>query len=71
MTTEFNMRTSAVTVSKEANVGPVCAKLIAASQWFSVTPLPDDRWEIAVKAENDDLLHACIREIEKVNPDQP
>ena len=70
MTTEFNLRTSAVTVSKEANVGPVCGKLIAASQWFSVTPLPEDKWEIAVKAENDDLLNAWVRQIEKLNPEQ-
>lgn len=64
------MRTSVVTISKEASVGPVCAKLIAASQWFSVTPLPDDQWEIAVKVENVDILATWVGQIEKLIPDQ-
>lgn len=34
----------------------VTLALIEASQWFRVTPLPFDKYEIAVKAENKHLL---------------
>lgn len=30
--------------------------LIEKSQYFSVTPLPDDKWEVTFKEENRDLV---------------
>jgi len=31
--------------------------LIGMHQWFQVTPLPNDEWEIGVKQENERLLN--------------
>jgi hypothetical protein len=36
-------------------------RLVHASQWFSVLPLPDDHFEITVKKENKDMLNGIIR----------
>lgn len=41
------------------------AKIIACyfvemSQWFAITPLPDDEWEIEVKTENKHLLLQAV-----------
>lgn len=33
------------------------------SQWFTVTPLPDDEWEIEVKTENKFLLLKAVGEM--------
>lgn len=32
-------------------ISVVTVRLIARSCWFAVTPLPDDRWEVTVKAD--------------------
>lgn len=64
MTAEFDMRTTTIKLSGEANVSSLCGKLITASQWFSVLPLPDDSWEIEVKNENAERLQAWIRQLE-------
>ena len=69
MTADFNMRTTSRTVAGEANVNSLCHKLTAASQWFSVLPLPDDKWEVAVKEENCERLQAWMHEIEQDNQD--
>lgn len=50
------MRTTTIRVTGETNMKSLCGKLIRASQWFGVLPLPDDRWEIAVKEENYNLI---------------
>lgn len=42
----------------------LCDRLIAASQWFSVLPLPDDGWEIEVKEENLERLLGWSRLLE-------
>ena len=34
----------------------VCNRLVTASQWFSVLPLPEDLWEITGKKENEGRL---------------
>jgi hypothetical protein len=48
------------TVSKQftgaTTVSFVLGALVEMSQWFEVTPLPDDVWEVAVKAENKHVL---------------
>ena len=43
----------------------VVARLINHSQWFVVTPLPDDLWDITVKVENKRLLMSIILEEER------
>ena len=63
MPSESHLRTAAVVVSGESKVIPLCRKLISASQWFSVTPLPDDRWEVVVKAENESHLRVWAETI--------
>lgn len=45
-------------VSSEAEARMVVGLLITASQWLEVTPLPDDQWRLAVKAENRRMLRA-------------
>ena len=67
MTTEFKMRTMTTTLSSEAKVRSLCGKLITASQWFSVLPLPNDRWEVEVKSENDAHLQTWLSQIEREN----
>lgn len=32
------------------------ARIITASQWFSVTPYPDDYWVVRMKEENESML---------------
>lgn len=32
-------------------ISVVTVRLLAKSCWFAVTPLPDDRWEVTVKAD--------------------
>lgn len=50
--TKNAMRTARIEVVGFKRVQSLCELLIAASQWFSVLPLPDDGWEIEVKEEN-------------------
>ena len=71
MTADFNMRTTHRTVDGEANVKSLCSELISASQWFSVLPLPDDKWEISVKEENGERLQVSVNKIEQKNQNKP
>lgn len=43
-------------VKGENNAAALIASLVRASQWFEVTPEPDDFWAIEVKRENLHLL---------------
>jgi hypothetical protein len=36
----------------ESECREIVLRLIVWSQWFEVTPMPDDKWDIAVKPEN-------------------
>ncbi len=49
----------------------ISSALVHASQWFSVMPLPRDRWEIEVKVENRELVQSLCKalHIEWVDPD--
>lgn len=40
----------------------VVGELVHHSQWFELTPLPDDYWEVIVKEENRSLLTKLLRE---------
>lgn len=37
-------------------ISVVTVRLLAKSCWFAVTPLPDDRWEVTVKADAESCL---------------
>jgi len=52
------LRTASVTLCGESRAKAISSRLIGASQWFSVLPLPDDLWEITVKEENEARLQA-------------
>lgn len=39
----------------------VAAALVSKSQWFEITPLPDDIWRITVKEENGKLLSSLLK----------
>lgn len=54
------LRTERLEFSGESVAMLIATKLVNASQWFSLLPLPDDRWEIEVKAENSGLLHSWL-----------
>lgn len=45
-----------VVITGEAKAQGCVSHLLHASQWFEVTPWPDDQWVVAVKAENSHLL---------------
>lgn len=70
-TAEFPMRTITKRLSGEANVSSLCEKLIIASQYFCVLPLPGDNWEIEVKRENAEILNAWIAQIEMQQQSKP
>lgn len=38
----------------------VINELVTASQWFEVTPYPNDLWVISVKYENENMLRKLI-----------
>jgi hypothetical protein len=42
--------------TSEAEARQTIDRLVAASQWFEVTPCSDDKWVICVKPENTSLL---------------
>tara|TARA_R110002049_G_scaffold30888_1_gene105510 strand:+ start:1016 stop:1213 length:198 start_codon:yes stop_codon:yes gene_type:complete len=65
------MRTITKRLSGEPNVSSLCEKLIMASQWFCVLPLPNDSWEIEVKLENAEILNAWIAQIEMEQLSKP
>ena len=57
----YGFRTASVTLCGEARAMEVAIRLVSASQWFSVLPLPDDHWEITVKKENESHLQTwCV-----------
>lgn len=45
-----------IIVEGEQEAARVAEKLVKASQWFSVEPLPDDGYEFTVKQENAEML---------------
>ena len=47
-----DLRTVSITLCGESHAKAISAVLVSSSQWFSVLPLPDDRWEITMKEEN-------------------
>lgn len=50
------IKTAACTIAGEKRLRAFVSLLIDASQWFVVTPLPDDLWQIEVKIENATML---------------
>lgn len=48
--------TVATTVAGEKRLRAIVMLLISESQFFAVTPLPDDLWRLEVKVENARLL---------------
>lgn len=54
------MSTTKTIVSGGSITIRVAQMLVMASQWFEVTPLPDDDWWIKVKMENKGLLFDFI-----------
>lgn len=59
------VRPCIATFRSEAYARNAVRVLMDRSQWFEVTPLPDGWWEIAVKAENRDLMFRLVN-----NPDE-
>lgn len=45
-------KTKSVILLGKKSIELAVARLIENSQWFAVTPLPDDEWELHVKEEN-------------------
>ncbi len=58
------METFALTVDAEI-LKKVLAKIIDRSQYFSVEPLPDCQYEVAVKVENKVLLEKIVAKLKK------
>ena len=58
MTLSSGIRTSRFILRGESQAILISSALVHASQWFSVLPLPHDRWEIEVKAENRELVRS-------------
>lgn len=54
-----NMQLYATQISQEeaTQIAPI---LIEMSQWFSIEPLPDERFELQVKAENQGLVAGLL-----------
>lgn len=46
------MTYASVLVSGQTNMTECVARLIDQSQYFAVTPYPDDQWKVTVKEEN-------------------
>lgn len=57
------MKTYTVTLSGEKMAMGVVSRLVQASQWFTFEPMPDEDYEISVKAENKRMLDQLIVEI--------
>lgn len=49
-------KTISMIVTGESATRTVALELIRQSQWFEIEPLPDDKFEITVKAENERVL---------------
>lgn len=50
------MNYASVLVSGQSNMAEVLTRLIDRSQYFAVTPYPDDHWKVTVKEENRQLI---------------
>lgn len=50
------MTYASVLVSGQANMTECVARLIDRSQYFAVTPYPDDQWKVTVKEENRQMV---------------
>lgn len=57
-------------VKSEADCRLVITQLMECSQWFAITPLPDDCWRITVKSENAVLLNRILAETILENDDE-
>lgn len=55
---------STITVKTPGRAVAIMGRLVERSQWFEFTTIPDDRYEIKVKIENDGLLRDTVRDIE-------
>jgi hypothetical protein len=53
--------TFGVDFTGEDTAAKIVAELVHASQWFELTPLLNDEWEIKVKEENETLLRNLIK----------
>ena len=51
------IRTESIEVRYEEVLRKWVEFLITRSCWFSIMPLPDDVWEISVKANEGDFIH--------------
>lgn len=60
MNHQLNFNTDCIRISGGQSVQSVCAQMIAWSQWFSVMPLPDDEWEVAVRPENAERVRNLV-----------
>lgn len=60
MNQEQTFETYRQTILGQDAFNVVVALLSNSSQWFEVTPLPDDRWEIKVKEENKGFLQRAV-----------
>lgn len=63
------MNTHAVKVNGEAMAQGVVKALVRDSMWFTFEPLPDDDYEITVKAENKGLLDHIVVMATFADPD--
>ena len=57
------MKTYTVTVNGLGFVQAVIARLADRSQWFTFEPLPDDDYEVTVKAENKGMIDRIVVEV--------
>lgn len=58
------LRIAKTVIAGESNARMISARLIDASQWFSVLPLPHDKWEIEVKEENSAMLSLWTKQFQ-------
>lgn len=61
-----DLMTSTFNVEGELTIIRLCTLLLKSGQWFSALPLPDDRWELTVKLENERRVRSWC-ETEHVN----
>lgn len=57
----MEQHTVTFTINGEDNIQELVRAVIYRSQWFMVTPLPDDCWELTVKAENLIMVQAAMK----------
>lgn len=56
-------RTATLQVRTQKHAENLAMELTRQSQWFSMTPLPDDEWEFTVKEENLALITKVIEQV--------